>query len=143
LSVIGGHYVDGRQVTPEHPIDQIGTFDVIVEATGIATLEFDLFEVLAMNGVYAVTGIAAGDRPLNVDGAKIMRQLVLRNQVVVGSVNASRDHFQLAVDDLVLAETRWPHHVADLITHRHPYADFDAAFEHHGSDEIKVVLEWA
>jgi threonine dehydrogenase-like Zn-dependent dehydrogenase len=72
-----------------------------------------------------------------------MRRLVLRNQVLVGSVNASRDHFQLAVDDLVLAETRWPHHVADLITHRHPYADFDAAFQHHGSDEIKVVLEWA
>ena len=116
---------------------------MIVEATGIATLEFDLLDALAMNGVYAVTGIPAGDRPLNIDGAKIMRRLVLRNQVLVGSVNASRDHFQLAVDDLVLAETRWPHHVADLITHRHPYADFDAAFQHHGSDEIKVVLEWA
>ena len=46
-------------------------------------------------------------------------------------------------DDLVLAETRWPHHVADLITHRHPYADFDAAFQRHGADEITVVLEWA
>jgi threonine dehydrogenase-like Zn-dependent dehydrogenase len=93
--------------------------------------------------MYAVTGIASGDIPQKVDGAKIMRQIVLRNKVVVCSFNASRDHFQLAVDDLVLAETRWPHHVADLITHRHPYADFDAAFEHHGSDEIKVVLEWA
>jgi threonine dehydrogenase-like Zn-dependent dehydrogenase len=92
--------------------------------------------------VYAVTGIPAGDRPLNIDGAKIMRQLVLRNQVLVGSVNASRDHFQLAVDDLVQAEMRWPHHVAGLITHRHPYTDFDAAFQHHGADEIKVVLEW-
>jgi threonine dehydrogenase-like Zn-dependent dehydrogenase len=143
LNRIGGHYVDGRQVTPSHPIDQIGTFDVIVEATGIASLEFDLLDTLAMNGVYAVTGIPAGDRPLNIDGAKIMRRLVLRNQVLVGSVNASRDHFQLAVDDLVLAETRWPRHVADLITHRHPYADFDAAFQHHGADEIKVVLEWA
>ena len=30
----------------------------------------------------------------------------------------------------------------DLITHRHPYADFESAFEHHGADEIKVVLEW-
>jgi glucose 1-dehydrogenase len=67
---------------------------------------------------------------------------VLRNQVLVGSVNASRDHFQLAVDDLVLAETRWPRH-SDLITHRHPYAGFDAAFQHHCSDEIKVVLAWA
>ncbi len=77
------------------------------------------------------------------DGAKIMRRLVLQNQVLLGSVNASRDHFQLAVGDLVLAERRWPRHVADLVTHRHPFADFEAAFQHHGSDEIKVVLEWA
>jgi threonine dehydrogenase-like Zn-dependent dehydrogenase len=143
LNRIGGRFVDGRQVTPDYPIDQGGTFDVTVEATGIASLDLLLLDGLAMNGVYAVTGIPAGDRPLNIDGAKIIRRLVLQNQVLVGSVNASRDHFQLAVDDLVLSETRWPHHVADLITHRHSYADFDVAFEHHGSDEIKVVLEWA
>jgi hypothetical protein len=41
------------------------------------------------------------------------------------------------------AETRWPHRIVDLITHRHRYTDFDAAFQHHGADEIKVVLEWA
>ena len=143
LNRIGGRYIDGRQVTVAQMIDRVGTFDVIVEATGIASVEFDLLDALATNGVYAVTGIPAGDRPLNIDGAKIMRRLVLRNQVLVGSVNASRDHFQLAVDDLVLAETRWPHHVADLITHRHAYADFNAAFQHHSSQEIKVVLEWA
>ena len=143
LNHIGGTYVDGRQVAPDHPIDQIGRFDLILEATGNAGLEFDLLDSLAVNGVYAVVGIPAGHRALNVDGARIMRRLVLRNQVLVGSVNASRDHFQLAVNDLVAAETRWPHHLASLITHRHPYADFDAALEHHGSDEIKVVLEWA
>jgi len=143
LTLIGGHYIDGRQVTTNRPIDHTGTFDVIVEATGIARLEFDLLDALAVNGVYALTGIAGGDRPLNVDGSKIMRRLVLRNQVLVGSVNASRDHFQRAVDDLALAETRWPHRIVDLITHRHRYSDFDAAFQHHGADEIKVVLEWA
>jgi glucose 1-dehydrogenase len=141
LNHIGGNYVDGRQMTPDHP--HMGPFDVIVEATGIAALEFDLLDALAINGVYVVTGIPVGERPLTVDGEQIMRRLVLQNQVMVGSVNASRDHFQLAVDDLGQAETRWPHHVGDLITHRHPYTDFDAAFRHHGSDEIKVVLEWA
>jgi threonine dehydrogenase-like Zn-dependent dehydrogenase len=142
LGVIGGHYLDGREIMPEHCIDQIGTFDLIFEATGIASLEFDLLDVLAMNGVYAVTGIPSGDRPLTLSGAEFMRRLVLRNQVMVGSVNASRDHFQLAVNDLVLAEARWPQRVADLVTHRHPYEDFEPAFQHHGSDEIKVVLEW-
>ena len=116
LELIGGHYLDGRQITPDHPIDQTGTFDLIVDATGIASLEFDLLDALAMNGVYAVTGIPSGDRPLTLSGADFMRRLVLRNQVMVGSVNASRDHFQLAVNDLVLAQTalastgRGPHY---------------------------------
>jgi threonine dehydrogenase-like Zn-dependent dehydrogenase len=142
LGVIGGHYLDGREIMPEHCIDQIGTFELIFEATGIASLEFDLLDVLAINGVYAVTGIPSGDRPLTLSGAEFMRRLVLRNQVMVGSVNASRDHFQLAVNDLVRAEARWPQRVADLMTHRHPYEDFESAFQHHGADEIKVVLEW-
>lgn len=142
LNGIGGHYLDGRQRTSEHPNDHPGAFDVIFEATGIASLEFNLLDLLAINGVYTVTGIPAGDRPISIDGAEIMRRLVLQNQVILGSVNASRDHFQLAVDDLVLAEARWPGHTANLITHRHPFTDCDAAFRHHGSDEIKVVLEW-
>jgi threonine dehydrogenase-like Zn-dependent dehydrogenase len=141
LDLIGGHYIDGRH-PPDRLLDQAGTFDLIFEATGIASLEFDLLDALAMNGVYAVTGIPSGDRPLTISGAVLMRRLVLRNQVMVGSVNASRDHFQLAVNDLALAQTRWPGRVADLITHRHSYTDFDAALQHHGSDEIKVVLEW-
>jgi threonine dehydrogenase-like Zn-dependent dehydrogenase len=142
LELIGGHYLDGRRIPPGHHMDQIEAFDLIFEATGIASLEFDLLGALAMNGVYAVTGIPSGDQTLTLSGAELMRRLVLRNQVMVGSVNASRDHFQLAVNDLALAQTRWPGRVADLITHRHTHTDFDAAFQHHGSDEIKVVLEW-
>ena len=143
LNLIGGHYLDGREVKPNHLIDQIELFDLIFEAAGIASLEFDLIDALAINGVYVVTGIPSGDRALKIDGAEFMRRLVLRNQVVLGSVNASHDHFQLAVNDLVQAQKRWHEHVADLITHRHNYTEFESAFQHHGSDEIKVVLEWS
>ena len=92
--------------------------------------------------IYAVTGIPSGDRALTLPGAEFLRRLVLRNQLMVGSVNASRDHFQLAVNDLVRAEARWPQRVVSLITHRHLFQDFESAFQHHGADEIKVVLEW-
>jgi glucose 1-dehydrogenase len=143
LNSIGGHYLDGRQITPDHFAGKIELFNLIVEATGIASLEFDLIDALAINGVYAVTGIPSGDRPLKIDGAEFMRRLVLRNQVLIGSVNASRDHFQLAVNDLVQANARWRGRVADLITQRHSYTEFNSVFQHHGSDEIKVVLEWS
>jgi len=61
----------------------------------------------------------------------------------VGSVNAARDHFQMAVDDLAHAHLRWADRVEQLITHRHPYTDFEVALRQHPTDEIKSVIEWA
>ena len=104
---IGGTYVDGRQVKPDALDDHFGEIDVIFEATGVARLEFDLLSTLGDNGVYVLTDIPGGDRPISVDGSALMRQLVLRNQVMVGSVNANRTHFQRVVDDLVKSRTTW------------------------------------
>jgi threonine dehydrogenase-like Zn-dependent dehydrogenase len=143
LAGIGGRYVDGRKV----PIDQLdavlGSVEVIVEATGVPALAFNLLDALASDGVYVLTGIPGGDRPLEVPGAELIRRLVLNNQMMVGSVNAARDHFQMAVNDLAYAHLLWGDRVEQLITHRHPYADFEAALRKHPADEIKSVIEWA
>ncbi len=141
LAHIGGKYVDGRQA-PDRARQELGPVDLIFEATGVASLEFNLLDALGLNGVYVLTGIPGGDRPLQIKGAELIRQLVLGNQAMVGSVNASRDHFQMAVDDLSHAYLKWGDHVARLITHRHPYTDFAAVLQRHAPDEIKVVLEW-
>jgi threonine dehydrogenase-like Zn-dependent dehydrogenase len=143
LARIGGQYLDGRGITPQQAAKSVGAFDVVIDATGVAKVEFELADVLATNGIYAITGIPGDERPETVSAAAFMRRLVLRNQVVFGSVNASRDHFQLAVDDLARAEARWPGAAAALITHRHAHTDYEAALEHHGAGEIKVVLEWS
>ncbi len=142
LEVIGGSYIDGTRVHPEHVDDVIGPVDLIFEATGVPSLAFNLLDALGPNGVYVLTGIPGGSRPLEIAGADLMRRLVLGNQVMVGSVNASRDHFQIALDDLALARLRWGSHSEKLITHRHRYADCAAALATHEADEIKAVLEW-
>ena len=89
------------------------------------------------------TGIPGGDRPLQLDGAELIRSLVLKNLLMVGSVNASRDHFQMAVDHLAEADRRWPGWVQRLITARVPLAGFDAALHQHTPDEIKNVIDWS
>jgi threonine dehydrogenase-like Zn-dependent dehydrogenase len=142
LEHIGGQYIDGRQVPADQVDDHLGRIDLIFEATGVAALEFNLLDALAQNGVYVLTGIPGGDRPLELQGAELIRQLVLRNQVMVGSVNAARDHFQMAVDDLMHAQLLWGEHVNQLITDHHPYTDFDQALHQHTPDEIKAVIEW-
>lgn len=142
LRGIEGHYLDGRQVDPNHLGNLSGRFALIVDATGIAPLEFNLLDALDINGVYVLTGIPGGDRPIELPGAALIRQLVLRNQLMLGSVNASRDHFQQAVDDLAHATLRWGDHIGGLITHRHARDDFAHALDQHDADEIKVVIEW-
>jgi threonine dehydrogenase-like Zn-dependent dehydrogenase len=142
LAKIGGVYVDARQVKPETIMNTIGPMELIVEATGVPKLAFNLLDALAWNGVYVLTGIPGGDRPLEIPGAELIRELVLDNQVMVGSVNAARDHYQMAVDDLQRAQLIWPGLAAQLITLRIPVAEFIRAFAEHSADEIKTVIEW-
>jgi threonine dehydrogenase-like Zn-dependent dehydrogenase len=142
LEHIGGRYIDGCQVTPDKVPDHFGKIDLIFESTGVASLEFNLLDALAPNGVYVLTGIPGGDRSLEIQGAELIRTFVLKNQVMVGSVNAARDHYQMAVDDLAHASLVWGDSVAQLITHRHGYTDFDSVLHQHSADEIKAVIEW-
>ncbi len=142
LAGIEGRYIDGRQVPADKVDDRVGPMELIFEATGIPKLEFNLLDALAIGGVYVLTGIPGGDRPTQVPGAELMRDMVLANKAMLGSVNAARGHFQMAVDDLGLAHLRWGDHVAKLITQCYPHTQFADALQHHAADEIKVVLEW-
>jgi threonine dehydrogenase-like Zn-dependent dehydrogenase len=143
LAGIGGHYVDGRQVPVDRMDAALGPMELIFDATGAPALEFNLLDALAPEGIYVLTGVPGGDRPLQVPGADLIRRLVLGNQVMVGSVNGARDHFQMAVDDLAHAQLRWGEHLARLITPRQSVADFEAALRQHTPEEIKSVIEWA
>jgi threonine dehydrogenase-like Zn-dependent dehydrogenase len=142
LTRVGAKYVDERLVKPNRLKEHLDPIDLIFEATGAASLEFDLLSALGMNGLYVLTGIPGGDRPMNIEGAALMRQLVLRNQVMVGSVNASRKHFQMAVDDLGRAREAWGNAIDQMITHRFHYTQFAEALSIHSPSEIKTVLEW-
>jgi threonine dehydrogenase-like Zn-dependent dehydrogenase len=143
LEHIGGQYLDGRKVAADKVQEKLGPMELIFEATGIPKLEFDLLEALSLNGVYVLTGVPGGSRPLEVAGAELIRRLVLGNQVMLGSVNAARGHFQMAVADLGQARLRWGDHVARLITQRHAHTDFEQTLHHHAADEIKSIIEWA
>jgi glucose 1-dehydrogenase len=142
LGVIGGSYIDGRQVPADQVEKKIGAMDFILDATGVAALEFNLLDALGLNGMYVLTGIPGGDRPLRIPGAELIRQLVLSNQVMLGSVNAARGHFQMAVDDLAQAHLRWGDQIAGLITNRLSPEQFAASKDQHQPDVIKEVIEW-
>ena len=49
---------------------------------------------------------------------KINLEFVLGNKVMVGTVNANREYFEMGVKDLAQAEAEYPGWLGRLLTHR-------------------------
>lgn len=117
---LGAHYLSSEQTAVDALPEVIGNIDVVFEATGASSLSFDVMRVLGTNGVFVFTGVPGRKAPVAVDTDLIMRNLVLRNQVVFGTVNAGRESFEDAIRDLGIFQQRWPQAVRSLISGRFP-----------------------
>jgi threonine dehydrogenase-like Zn-dependent dehydrogenase len=112
--------------------------DVVVECTGVAELVAAAMRHTAPSAVVCLTGVAPS-RTLSVDIGALNNELVLENDVVFGSVNANRRHFEQAVESLVAADQDW---LGGMITRTVPLDRWQEALEK-GDDDIKVVVEFA
>jgi threonine dehydrogenase-like Zn-dependent dehydrogenase len=74
---------------------------------------------LGLNGVFCFSGIPAPEGEISVLGNQLMRNLVLKNQVVVGTVNADKASFENAIKDLGEFKRRWPQALDGIISARH------------------------
>ncbi len=117
VETLGGRYTTTRKVPLKDASAKYGPFDLILEATGYSPLVFEAMDVLGKNGVLILTSVTGGDRKVEVPADSINRGFVLGNKVAVGSVNANREHYQLAVRDLAMAEAQQPGWLSRLLTH--------------------------
>lgn len=116
---LGVPYLSAEEVTPEQLVERVGNIDVVYEGVGSARLPFEVLKVLGLNGVFIFTGIPGFPLPpLSIDAELIMRNMVLKNQVAIGTVNAGKDAFEAAVRDLGVFMQRWPESVRGIITGR-------------------------
>jgi hypothetical protein len=99
----------------------------------------DVMEHNAHNAVVCLTGVSALGRSLSVDVGGLNRGIVLQNDVVFGSVNANRRHYEQAARALADADRSW---LERLISLRVPIDDLEQALEHR-DDDVEVVLEMA
>lgn len=142
LKEMGGKYINGKDVSAENIDDICGEMDMIFEAAGVAKLEFQLIDALGINGIYMLTGIPEDSHPVSISGDELIRQVVLKNQILLGSVNASRRHYEMAVNDLKEAGRKWKGLIEKMITEKVPLEEYKRAFENSSPDEIKTVVEW-
>ena len=90
-----------------------------------------------------MTGIPGEGKPICFPAAETMAGMVLKNQVIFGSVNASAAHFEKGIHDLERANAAWPGIVEKLITTRIPFREFEKAISFRGGDDIKTVVTWS
>ncbi|EST36911.1 hypothetical protein N566_15780 [Streptomycetaceae bacterium MP113-05] len=112
--------------------------DVVIEATGAPAVAFGAMGSLGPYGVLCLTGLSPAGRRLRIDAGELNTELVLDNAVVVGSVNAHRDHFRQAAAALAGADHGW---LERIITRRVPLDSFAEAFAERREEDVKTILE--
>lgn len=137
----GATYVSSQSAPIEKLACQIGNIDLVYEATGASSLSFETMKYLGTNGVFVFTGVPGRRAPIEVDTDLIMRNLVLKNQVVFGTVNAGRDAFEAAIRDLATFQQRWPEALRTLITGHSPVESYRDLLlgEAHGIKNVIVM----
>ncbi len=121
---IGARYFASGDTPLEQLAERVGNVDLVYEATGASSVAFQMLRYLGTNGIYVFTGVPGRKAPIEVDTDTIMRNLVLKNQVVFGTVNAGHEAFETAVRDLTAFVEQWPAAVRALITSRQPAEAF-------------------
>ena len=116
--------------------------DLVIEATGSAQVVFDAMQVLSPNGVLCLLSVTGAHLDETEPISAINQELVLRNNVVFGSVNANPRHFKAGARDFVDIERKWPGVLQKMITRRLPMGNFADWFSGKVKG-IKTVLEIA
>ena len=117
LESLGARYGSVQELPFLEAAGQFGPFDVIVEASGQSTAVFEAMQALGKNGVLVLSSVTGGDKQLSVPADRINLEFVLGNKVMVGSVNANREYFELGVRDMAQAEAEYPGWLGLLLTH--------------------------
>jgi glucose 1-dehydrogenase len=125
----------------DNELSDLGTFDLVIEAAGNAQVMAQTLGRLRRSGVACLLGIDPCDQTVELDGATLGVDTILENRVLFGSVNAQRQDWLAAVDDLVRARERWPEALEQFVTLCVPLDRFQEAFEHHGGKATLVLSD--
>ena len=146
IELTGARYISVQDSTILDGAGQHGPFDLIFEATGFSPVVFESMQALAKNGVLVLSSITGGDRKIEVPADRINLDFVLGNKVMVGTVNAAREHFEEGVRDMAKAEAEYPGWLPQLLTHPVKGLENYAQLFHlllNGNGAIKVYCEVA
>jgi threonine dehydrogenase-like Zn-dependent dehydrogenase len=113
--------------------------DAIIECTGVGQVIADSIRAIGANGIVCLTGVGHGGAVATAAIADVAAAAVLKNNVIVGSVNANKRHWYRAGNLLARSDPSW---LAGLITRRERPENFTQALERR-PDDVKVVIQFS
>lgn len=130
VEALGAHYHSDS-------VEQAGLeADVVIECTGAGPVIAEVLSSTGRNGIVCLAGVSSAGRRIAVDIGAVNREWVLENDVVFGSVNANRRHYEAAARALAAADRDW---LGGLVTRRVPVAAYPDALARR-DDDIKTVV---
>ncbi len=123
VTAMGAKFIPAETHTVEQMAKAVGRVDLVYEAVGASSLAFEVIKQLSPNAVFIFTGVPGRKGPIEVDTDFIMRDMVLNNQLLYGTVNAPPESFAAAIRDMATFVERWPGAVTKIITGRFPLED--------------------
>jgi len=132
----GAHYINSM----ETPIDSLSeNFDIIIEGTGYAPIAMESINQLATNGVLCYLGVYGPSQlAFKTD---YLKEMVLRNKLTFGSVNANKRYFELGLIDLQKIKAKFGNLLSNLITSSLKPEEFQRAFLPDEA-EIKTIIDF-
>lgn len=116
IEELGARYISTKDMPLLDAAKEHGPFDLIFEGTGNSSVVFDSMQVLGKNGVLVLSSVTGGDKMIQIPADRINLEFVLGNKVMVGTVNANREYFELGVRDMAQAEAEYPGWLGKLLT---------------------------
>ena len=141
VEALGARYESTAEISILEGAAKHGPFDLVFEATGSSAVVFESMRALGKNGVLVLSSVTGGDARLEVPADRINLEFVLGNKVMVGTVNANREYFEMGVKDLCQAECEYRGWLERLLTHRvDGLKDYARLFELLGSPRGAIKI---
>lgn len=133
----GARYLEAARVPVDAIAEEMGSIDLVYEAAGDGALVLAALPRLGRNAVFVTTGVPDGGSRVSVAAGDLLTRMVVSNQLLVGTVNASHADFLAAVRDLESFGTRWANATAGIVTGRRALEEFrECAVRKRGVKEV-------
>ena len=140
VAASGARYASTADTPLSAVAEDVGGFDIAIEAAGNAEMMAGVMAALRRNGVACLLGLDAHPHRLEMDSTVLGRDFVIENRVVFGCVNAHRTDWTAAVAALEAMQERWPEAMEQLVGLRVEPDRFADAFEFRG---VKATLRFS